>query len=468
MIPQLSLVSYSPNIIPKLYSLRFIFDALKFPSIIWLIVSFLVQNSLTSCYFLLCCEHKSAIFIFCMCVDQLQAQSSVQPAVQRAREFERMHCRGTFRLNPHDLIAPGKDIMVRSLDPKGVSKLAASFETLQRINEDIMAVIRDPALVDKKLEPEDLMTAKLEVFAGWHSANALQQLATKQPQNPLWKDVPVKVFVTDESLDAANQLMLLGGIDNTAKQNVVATPWGDILVSMHRQYFARVAADSQFAHDRESIGILKEEWEATYNLSHSTINSMFSLAVRQGTTWETLEKALTGRDCHPKYQPPTSMYAFGFVAGIPDSVWTAWLRDSMDNGGNYNQFRTKCQNYKLLLRLRAQVIRYIHGNSTLPALRKVDSSAVDNLEWGYIEGLYPRTCNSAFVDSLIATIPKAQKRKKQQPSESETESESKAAESQLPLFIQQQLSATMREDDDARERPQQVSLHYPHALTLCR
>lgn len=380
-----------------------------------------------------------------------------------------MHYKKTVRLHPSRLVAPGPDIMVRSLDPKGVSKLASSFENLQRINEDIMAVIRDPALVGRVLDEDDLLTAKLEVFAGWHTANALQQLVAKYPQNPLYTDVPVKIFVCDTSVEQANQLMLLGGIDNTAKHNVVATPWGDILVSMHRQYLARVEVDPSFADDRDAIGQLKEDWKATYNLSQSTINQMFALATRKGSTWETLEKALTGHDCHPKYQVPTSMYAFGFVAGIPDAVWTAWLRESMDNGGNYNQFRNKCHNYKHLLRLRAQIIRFVVGHSTLPVLRKVDSKGIDKLEWSNIETLYPRTCSSAFVDSLLTALPKAPKKKTtSSAADQEAVADAKAAEIELSQFIQLQLAAAMHEDDDARDKPASVPILSPHPFIRLR
>lgn len=99
-----------------------------------------------------------------------------------ANVWKERHKRGILIVHPHQLSAPEADIMSRSLDEKWVLKLIRSFATTDDYNEDIMIVIRDAALFLKaKLEPEDLDGKKLEVFAGWHSATALQHLAHTYP-----------------------------------------------------------------------------------------------------------------------------------------------------------------------------------------------------------------------------------------------------------------------------------------------
>lgn len=160
------------------------------------------------------------------------------------------------------LSEPGEDLRARAVNQVHIQELMKSFHENQTVNQQIHVLVRHavmwsifnnsrsdqaklmPFLTElcKKATKGDVT---METIGGEHSRQALTLLHSKYPDNKLYSNVPITLYIADPGeLNLINNAMSVGVLLNTIAAVILKASDGDVMDSAHRRMYRPIRDDA--------------------------------------------------------------------------------------------------------------------------------------------------------------------------------------------------------------------------------
>ena len=274
---------------------------------------------------------------------------------------------------------------------------------------DIRIVIRSSALYEhifgkkaKKgqkvnLSKQDLLTfpnsgRPAETFVGDHSATALKQLATEHPSRADFKQVPMKVYITNGTSDEiVKMLRAVGTIDNIVKDKRVAMSASDWLIGMRAYYQQKLTEHSGDVTKAKKDTI--NYFVTVTNTSRGNVDNYVRAVSFPDGCYNAICAILSGQ-CKSgnskKFRPPKSPAFLNCVSGINHVILQGFLENIVKGIWTMQEFQRQ-----------AKQLRGHYLLNDLVATQLYDTFGQKGKTWSDMKAEHPdalKLFNDAFFD----------------------------------------------------------------------
>ena len=301
--------------------------------------------------------------------------------------------------------------MSRSVYEDHVLTLMDSFTRTATVNEDVSAVVVNEKLFnewngDKQRKPscDDFLEAQKDkharkpiCFAGAHTREAMDRLATKYPGSKRWRTFKFKAFVCAGTPHDIRMIRILGNSNNTKNKNFLAQSFVQVIEGMHHQGLDVLQNECDGNAKGPAMLQFKEDVANSLDLPPNSVGQYWQIAKQQDEVWDAFHKLFHGeytpkqpsvrgkskkKQTEAKAPEIRSCHPFVFMMPMSNSFILHHLESVLNGDETIQQMQINVKHMRARIRLQDEITDYISNNFGIPELS--DQEVTD-----YISGRWP-------------------------------------------------------------------------------
>ena len=345
--------------------------------------------------------------------------------------WKRKHYLGKFSCRACELSPPDPAWSARIVNEEHVQVLMASFQKTASVNERLNAIIINTQMYQKResilAQGEDLPPEftdfsslasgnDLMVFAGDHSREAASRLFSRYPNNVVWDQIPVSLYIAPENEDTFRMLRMIGNVDNMQAGLQLKSDFATLVLQMRRHYMAITGGSLNRGKsvERKKMQALKDDYAYSLQMAMPGVNQLFAIAQLPEVAWEKCEKILKGQtqpltSSKPGKKPtkvgiPKSSHPFTLLGGLAPEVVAVLFQRVIDGRYDWAQLRAECTRLKAVIRIKSAVVEHLVQTENLTEDEHGQHT------WECVKSQFPCIGNQKFVERWTRTVMKLKAR----------------------------------------------------------